>query len=221
MKAALLLPGYLDSPDYLHMRIFEKRLLELGYSVERLDSCNLWKTGDVKNYLVTNIIKQVKERINYYNTLHPEEIVLIGHSLGGFTSILAGSLLSEVTKIVALCPPCSIDGLAKKWESKPTRISKRDLPNDSSKYREFNVPLTFVKDASNYSAIEAVHKITKPLMIFIGMEDTSVTPKETEVLVTNAINPHVVRMQKMGHDFRKSEKECNIVMIEIEKFLGQ
>lgn len=31
MKVALLLPGYLDSPDYLHMQTFSKRLSELGY----------------------------------------------------------------------------------------------------------------------------------------------------------------------------------------------
>ena len=40
MKLALLLPGYLDSPDYLHMKIFEKGLKGLGYTTERLDP--LW-----------------------------------------------------------------------------------------------------------------------------------------------------------------------------------
>jgi hypothetical protein len=37
MKVALLLPGYLDSPDYLHMMTFENMLKELGFVVERLD----------------------------------------------------------------------------------------------------------------------------------------------------------------------------------------
>lgn len=219
MKLALLLPGYLDSPDYLHMKVFEKRLKELGYIVERLDPCHLWETGNVDNYSVTNYIKQIKERVEFYKEQDPEGVILVGHSLGGFTSILAGDLLPEVTKIIALCPPSSIERLGKKWEGKPFRVSKRDLPNDNLKYREFNVPLTFVKDAQKYSAIEAIHKIKKPLMIFIGMADTSVAPKETEILVSNAIDPHVIRMQKIGHDFRHSEKECNIVMAEIERFL--
>ena len=219
MKLAILLPGYLDSPDYSHMTVFEKRLKELGYVVERLDPCNLWKTGDVNNYSVTNYIKQIKDRIDYYRSQHPDEVVLIGHSLGGFTSILTGNLFPEVTKIVALCPPSSIENLGRKWENKPSRISKRDLPNDVSKYRDFDVPLTFVEDARKYSALDAVHEIKKPLMIFIGMADTLVGPRETEKLVSNAINPHVVRMEGMGHDFRHSEKECIIVMAEIEKFL--
>lgn len=221
MKVALLLPGYLDSPDYLHLVTFEKRLKELGYTVERLDPCNLWETGDVNNYSVTNYIKHIKDRIDHYKNQPTEEVVLIGHSLGGFTSILAGNLLPEVTKIVALCPPSSIERLGKKWEDKSFRISKRDLPNRGSKYREFNIPLTFVKDARKYSAIKAVCEIKKPLMILIGMADTSVAPKETEILISSAIDPHVVRMQEIGHDFRFSQEECNVVMTEIEKFLCQ
>lgn len=219
MKVALLLPGYLDSPDYLHLVTFEKKLKELGYNVERLDPCNLWSTGNVNNYSVTNYIKQVRDRIDFYKNQQPEEVLLLGHSLGGFTSILAGSLISEVTKIVALCPPTSIEGLAKKWDGKPSRISKRDLPDDGTKFRVFDIPLTFVEDARKYSAIEAVHNINKPLMIFIGMKDTSVPPTETEILVSNAVNPSVVRMKNIGHDFRHSQDESNKVMEEIEKFL--
>lgn len=33
MKIAVLLPGYLDSPDYLHMKFFDTRLTRLGYTV--------------------------------------------------------------------------------------------------------------------------------------------------------------------------------------------
>ncbi len=37
MKLALLLPGFLDSPDYLHLTTIEKGLQALGYTVVRLD----------------------------------------------------------------------------------------------------------------------------------------------------------------------------------------
>lgn len=219
MKVALLLPGYLDSPDYLHMKTFEKKLHEIGFVVERLDPCDLWKTGEVNNYTVSNYIKQIKSRTEYYKTQNSKEIVLIGHSLGAFVSILAGNMLPEITKIIALCSPVSIDALGRKWAGKPFRISNRDLPNDSSKYREFEIPLSFVEDAKKYSALNSVHEIKKPLMIFIAMADTSISPKETEMLVSNAMHPYVVRMQEIGHDFRHSLEECLLVFKEIESFL--
>lgn len=218
MKVALLLPGYLDSPDYLHLITFEKGLKELGYTVERLDACNLWKTGDVANYTISNFIKQIKKRVNFYKGQNLEEIVLIGHSNGAFTSIVAGARIPEVTKIVALCPPPDKEGSEHKWVN-GVRVSKRDLPNDSTKFREFAIPDTHIKDAIQYSAVEDVKKIHKPIMIFIALDDTVVKPEWTEEIVSNANNPYVVRQPNMGHDFRFSQKECDIVMGEIKKFL--
>jgi len=221
MKLALLLPGYLDSPDYLHMKTFEKRLSELGHTVERLDPCNLWQTGDVNNYSTTNFIKQIRERVEFYKNQNPEEVVLIGHSMGGFTAIIAGSRIKEVTRMVALCPPPDMYGTAEKWSDTGFRHSERDLPDNPTKFRSFDVPYSFAKDGLQYSAKDEVKKINKPLMIFIALDDEVVEPELTEQIVANANNPYVVRQPGMGHDFRFSQEECSIVMNEIEKFLNQ
>ena len=219
MKLALLLPGYLDSPDYLHLKTFDKRLSELGYTVERLDPCHLWETGDVNNYTITNFIKQIRERVESYKDQKPEEVILIGHSMGGFTSIIAGSRIEEVTKIVALCPPPDRYGSEKEWKGTGFRHSERDLPDDPTKFRSFDVPYSFAKDGLQYSAKDEVKKINKPLMIFIALDDEVVPPELTEQIVANANNPYVVRQPNMEHDFRHSQEECNIVMAGIEKFL--
>lgn len=221
MKLAILLPGYLDSPDYLHFRIFEKRLNVLGYRVIRLDPCGLWRTGDINNYTITNYLKDISEVINSHKNRNPEEIILIGHSLGGFVSIIAGSKFPEVTKIVALCPPASYEKYLSKWKGQEYRYSKRDLPENPQEFKKFQVPSTFVLDAQKYSAIDEISRINKPLMIFIGQEDTVVRPEVTEQLVTIANNPYVVREQGMGHSFRQSEDESNKVMDRIEKFLEE
>lgn len=154
MKVALLLPGYLDSPDYLHMKTFEKRLINLGYTVERLDPCHLWVTGNVRNYTITNIIQQIRESVASYKKHDPEEILLLGHSNGAFTAILAGSRILEVTKIIALCPPPDKKESAHKWGGKGDRTSKRDLPDNPTEFREFAIPFSHIEDALQYSAIK-------------------------------------------------------------------
>jgi len=218
MKLALLLPGYLDSPDYFHLITFEKRLKELGYTVERLDACNLWQTGDVNNYSITNFFKQIKDRIDFYKNQSPDEILLLGHSNGGFTAIVAGSKFPEVTKIIALCPPPDKTGSEIKWKN-GLRISKRDLPNNPNEFREFAIPVSYLKDAIQYSAVDEVKNINKPLMIFIGLDDKVVPPSETEEIVNAANSPYVVRLEGVGHDFRQSEEQTNRVADEIVKFL--
>lgn len=220
MKLALLLPGYLDSPNYLHMMVFDKRLKELGFTTERLDPCNLWKTGDVSHYSITNYIQQTKERIEHYKNQNPKEVILIGHSLGAFTAIIAGSRIKEVTKIVSLCPPPDRYGSETEWENhRGFRHSERDLPDNPKKTRAFDVPYSFAQDGLQYSVRDEVKNLHKSLMIFIALNDTVVSPEFTEEIVKNANNPYVIRQPNMGHDFRHSEKECNIVMAEIEKFL--
>jgi esterase/lipase len=219
MKVALLLPGYLDSPDYLHMMTFEKGLKKLGYTTERLDPCGLWKTGDIKNYTITNYIKQIEDRVDTYKKQNPSETVLIGHSMGGFVSIIAGSKISEVSKIVSLCSPPDRLGSAEDWEGKEYRHSKRDLPGETKKFKTFDVPQSFAEDGLQYSAVEEVKKMHKPLMIFIALEDTVCPPELTEKIVAHANSPYVVRQPGMGHDFRHSRKECDIVWRRIQYFL--
>ncbi len=219
MKLALLLPGFLDSPDYLHMLTFEKGLKKLGFTVERLDTCNLWKTSNVKDYTITNYIHQITERVNVYKNKDLDEVVLIGHSLGAFVAIIAGNRIRGVTKIVSLCSAADRIGSSLNWKGKKFRYSERDLPDNPKKSRVFNIPYTFAEDGMQYSAMEEVKKIHKPIMIFIALEDKSVPPEETEKIVSNANNPHVVRQPNMGHNFRHSQKECNIVMKHIERFL--
>lgn len=219
MKVALLLPGYLDSPDYLHLITFEKRLREMGYRVERLDPCDLWKTGDVSGYTITNTLKQIQHKVESYKNQSPEEILLLGHSNGAFIAIVAGARFPEITSVVALCPPPDKKESARKWGDKGTRVSKRDVPGSSKEIREFAIPFSHIEDALQYSAVEDAKNIHKPLMIFIALEDKVVPPSLTEKIVANANDPHVVRQPNMGHDFRHSQDECDTVMAEIEKFL--
>jgi len=219
MKLVILLPGYVDSPDYLHLKIFEKRLEGLGYKAERLDPCNLWKTGDVENYNATNYLKTIKDCLDLYKDQKPEEVVLIGHSFGGAIAMIAGEKFTEVDKVIALCPMTTFENWgAKRWES-DYRKSERDLPNDPTKFRSFDMPLTITDDTNKYSVEQAVKNLHKPLMIFIALNDDVIKPEDLEKLVESANKPYVVRQENMGHNFRFSETESNLVMDEIERFL--
>lgn len=219
MKLALLLPGFLDSPDYRHMLVIEKGLQELGYEVVRLDPCKLWETGETKDYSITNYIKQIKETIDSYGDQKFDDVLLVGHSVGGFVAIIAGEKFAEVTTIVALCPPAEFDNPPVKWKDNKVRISRRALPEDLSQTREFRVPISFAYDSFNYNAVEAVGRLTKPLMIFIALDDIIVPAEETEQLVQAAKNPYVIKLRGIEHDFRNSEEESEGVIDEIRRFL--
>lgn len=219
MKLAIILPGYLDSSDYLHIKIISKRFVQMGFVVETPDPCGLWKNDDMENYSVSNYLKQILTIIDSYKNKSPEEIILIGHSLGGLISIIAGNLRPEINKIVALCSPDDLANSQFKWVNKEPRLSKRDLPDNPEEFRIFKIPHTYIEDAQKYSVINEVQKLKQPLMILFGLQDEIVPLESLENLVSHANNPYVVRIPYMGHSIRKSEEDCNLVMEEIRKFL--
>ncbi len=218
MKLAILIPGYLDSPEYTHLITLDKELTKFGYSVKRLDICNLWSGGKIEDYTLSNALTQLSNTIQQSLSDKPEEIILVGHSMGGLLSIVAGDKFEEVTKVIAICPPPDTLGMAGKWVGE-IRKSKRDLPEDSSKFREFEVPINYLSDSLKYSAVDSVKTLKHPLMILICMSDTSVPPAESEKIVKLAKEPHVVRLEGIGHDFRHSIKDSNEVCNEVLKYL--
>ena len=219
MKLVLLLPGYLDSPNYFHFKFFTTRLEKLGYTVERPDFCRLWETGNTKNYNTTNFLKDIKYTIDSYKDKKPTEIVLIGHSFGGFMAIIAGNKFKEVTKVIGLCPAVYFAESNDNWDKTGNRYSTRDFPDDSEKIREFNVPFSFVQDREKYSVDKALEELNKPLMVMISMKDTTVLPEWIEKALKKSKNPYIIRMENMGHSFRRSEADTNLVTAEIEKYL--
>lgn len=189
----------------MHLKTFDIRLTEIGYKVERLDLGRLWSTGDATHYTVSEFIEQINEGVRFYVQQKPDEIILVGHSRGAFTAIIAGSMIKEIDRIVALCPPPDIKASVKKWVNHVSRTSKRDLPDNPTEYREFSIPYKYVEDSLNYSAVDEVKTLHKPIMILIAQDDTVVPPKLTEQIVDATNNPHVARQPSMGYDFRNSQ----------------
>jgi pimeloyl-ACP methyl ester carboxylesterase len=217
MKLALLLPGYIESPNYRHLVVIDNKLTALDYTVLRVDPCNLWSTVDANNYTTTNYVKQVETLINSYQEASPTEIILVGHSLGSLVALLVGSKSNVVTKIICLSPPSPLGQSDHKWVN-GFRVSKKDLPNNSSEFRIFSIPFSFVTDRNQYSVADSIKNNKKPLTIIIGDQDPSIV--EIEELVNKLHLPNFTKIKNMGHDFRQSEDLCNRVANKIEVFLN-
>lgn len=217
MKLALLLPGYIESPDYHHLVVIDQHLTRNGYQVIRVDACHLWETGDGHSYSTTDYINQVKEIVRSYLPQNPTEILLVGHSLGCLVSLVVGQEVPGVSKIVCLCPPSSLDKSDHKWVD-GFRVSQKDLPGDSQKFRQFSVPFSFTNDRKQYSIIDSLKSNQLPLQIIMGTLDPSTSELSPIIKVLNKVNFQVI--EAMGHDFRQSEDLCQSVAIKIVDFIS-
>jgi len=126
-----------------------------------------------------------------------------------------GKICPQVTKVICISPPVRLDKSDHKWID-GFRVSKKDLPDNSTKFRQFSVPFSFVDDRQQYSIVDTLNGFTKPFLIIIG-ENDSLLP-EVEDLVKNQNINNLIKIKNMGHDFRDSNDLCNQVAGEIEKF---
>ena len=218
MKLALILPGYIESPDYRHLVVIDNKLKGLGFTTVRVDACNLWQTNNGSNYSTTGYIKQVEDIISSYSSEDLTEVVLIGHSLGTLVAAYIASTNNKVTKIVCLSPPIALDRSDFKWVN-GVRTSKKDLPYNKNSFREFSVPISFVEDRKQYSLLNSLKDLTRPILIITGENDPSV--EEVRDTVKSLKIKKYIEIKGMGHDFRQSEELCRLVADEISKFLGK
>ncbi len=99
-KVALVLPGGLDTKDYVHMTSLVDFLANRGYLAVSFDMAGTWDSpGDISLYTTTNYIKAVHELIDYFGN---RPTILAGHSRGGKVAIHAGADNPAVNAIVAI-----------------------------------------------------------------------------------------------------------------------
>jgi pimeloyl-ACP methyl ester carboxylesterase len=217
MKLALLLPGYLESPDYRHLVVIDDSLTKLGYKVVRVDPCGLWQTRDTSYYLTTNYISQVAGIIKSYLEQKPEDIILVGHSLGCLVALQVSAEIPQVTKVVCLSPPSSLDKSDHKWVN-GYRTSKKDIPGNGEQFIEFTIPYSFTEDRKQYSMIASFEGCQKPILTIMGEDDPSIS--ELEPVLTKLNHLTFKKFANMGHDFRHSEEFCHQVADEIVNFVS-
>src|SRR3990167_8571891 len=99
-RVALVLPGRLDTKDYVHMTSHVDFLAKRGYHALSFDMPGTWESpGNIAEYTTTNYIKAVNELVDY---LGNKPTLLLGHSRGGSVAILAGAVNKDVVGIIPI-----------------------------------------------------------------------------------------------------------------------
>lgn len=205
-KVALVLPGFLDSKDYAHVRSHVKFLAERGYYAVGIDLPGTWKSsGTIKDFTITNSLEVLDEIINAFG----RPTLIAGHSNGGRLALHMAVRNPLVQAVVAIMSPLRMmrkdepTETMKLWIESGVRISMRDLPSDPEKAREYRVPITFLEDSQSYTLTDEIPKITVPKLFIAGMQDVIIAPEEVHEAFTLANEPKSYKQIEFGHNYRK------------------
>ena len=124
------------------------------------------------------------------SSLDPGRIALLGHSLGGGLAVIRAAADPDLRCVAALAPVNRADRFSPR--EKETWRAKGELPIVNTRTGEV-LPLGvgFLEDAearaAELDAVAAAARLSCPLLVVHGEEDTSVPPAEGRSLVESAI----------------------------------
>ena len=223
-KLAIVLPGRLESKDYVHIRSHVDTLATLGFHAVAFDPPGSWESpGTIEAYTVTNYLGAVNELIEHYGT---KPTILVGHSLGGSIATLAGASNPHVSTYIAMMSLVSGPGTTEdlEWKADGKLTFYRNLPPGdyhTDEQKRYDLPYSFFEDALTHDTKTALQTCHKLKLFILGKRDTqnaSSYPPEEYALIAE---PKQLVEIDSGHSYRYSPVLIDQVNALIQKFVLQ
>jgi pimeloyl-ACP methyl ester carboxylesterase len=222
-KLALVLPGLLDTKDYPHMITHVDFLAKQGYLAVTFDPPGTWEShGDIEIYTMSNYLKAVDELIQHFSS---KPTFVMGHSLGGSIAMLSAVKNTGIVAIAAIMSASSFvrdsnrEERIIKWRNDKIKVSYRNMPEDSTQRKQFDLPYSFSEDAQQYDVSQDLKTLQIPKLFIAGDQDTSVEPELVSQTYSLAAKPKILHIMKSDHNYRDHPELINEVNEYIQQVL--
>jgi pimeloyl-ACP methyl ester carboxylesterase len=218
-KIALVLPGRLDTKDYIHMISHINILSTLGFYAVSFDPPGSWESsGTLEDYSTTNYVQVVNEIIDQYD----RPTLLLGHSRGASVAMLA----SDNPNVKALVLAMATYGPAVEPSTGEIKgdyaVSFRDLPPGSehtAKKKEFHLPLKYFEDSKIYNPSAKLETFSGPKLIICGTKDAFFSPQEAKDKFDELKPPKEFLELDTEHDYRLHPEIIDEINQSIKEFV--
>ena len=195
-RIILFCPGL--GPGHASYMAEIETLARRGYKILTIDYTGC---GESKGEYMGSLNFPTRDVMELLNLLKLEqEIIIMGHSLGGFTALKVASLRKEITKVVVMSPII---------ETKPMilRASK-------SKFITYWIMRYERKVSKEYDKIDVPNYLgtTTDNILFIQSIDDPMVPYETSLKIAEeANNPHIKTIKMEGRKHNPNYTEAAVL----------
>ena len=215
---AFVMHGLGGFKEQLHIRVLTEVLAAQGYTVISFDTTHTFgeSDGDYADATVTNAYTDLEDVIAWAATQpwYQEPFLLTGQSMGGICTALYAEEHPE--KVAALAPIAPLVSgqrsydyqtkhdpeKLKKWQETGWDIRPSYSKPGVMKYLKWS----HMEDRMRYSLLPHAAKLTMPVLIVVGRDDTS-CPVEDQQLLFDALpsQKQLEIIEGMGHNPRSDE----------------
>lgn len=213
--------GFIGSKVGEH-RLFVKAaqyFTDKGYAVFRFDFSGCGESdGDYADVTVTKQLSEVQAVLNVVSKLpqvDANNIILVGHSLGGAVASLTAAKDRRVRKLILWSPVGQpYEDITEIIGAHAMEIAARHGVVD---YHGFYVSQTFLMDLKNHHPLEAICSYQEAALIIHAQEDEDI-PKEHAARYSVALQQRSIAQQVNTHYVKDADHTFSSYLFENELF---
>ncbi len=202
-RIAILMPGRLDTKDYINFTSHAEYLSQRGFLVIAIDPPGTWDSpGELTNYTTSSYLKATNELIDYFNN---RPTLLLGHSRGGATAMLA----SDNPAVKGLVLVNAAYGTTTPPEAGQVQNgmlpSSRDIPPGNVRTKEqicFDLPVGYFEDGEKHDPLAALSVFKGPKMLVHASQDEFTELSEVKEIYDSLPEPKMFMEVDCKHDYR-------------------
>ncbi len=229
---AVIEHGYGGFKEQKHILAMRDAFLENGFVTFNFDATNTFgeSDGDFEKAtlgLHTEDFEDVTEWIQEQNWF-TGPLAITGHSMGGYACARYAETFPE--KVSFCLPIAPVVSGQLSWDAlrefKPEEFNEwreKGMLEDESRSKPGAIkrkPWSHMEERLGHDLLPDAHKLTMPLFLFVGTEDTAIPPKHVRLLFDTIPegNKTLVVADGAPHTY-KTEKDISFLRNEIDKWL--
>jgi esterase/lipase len=196
-------------------------LAQKGYAVLRFDFSGLGaSTGDFSNCNFTTTIEDINAAIRYLTDHYTAPTVLIGHSLGGTSSLAVAVDNDSIKKVITIASPSQPSHVLHHFGHALTLL-EQNIPSSFEVAGEFyDINPQFVDDVRSWDMQVQLSQLNKPVLIFKVENDKLVSGKDADE-IQQWTQGETTLINLKNTDHLLTDKEVNMAAVQsIVDWLG-
>ena len=174
------------SKDITAAFVISKQLAHNGIAMLRFDFTGIGESsGDFAASSVSHNIDDVLSANRFLKEHYQEAELLIGHSLGGLTSLYASQQLNNLKGIVTLNAPYTTKQTLDRFDQPLEEVKDRGFGDLNVMGKKYKVNMSFLEDAKKYFDLTVTH-LPAPLLHLHAIND-DIIPFHHAAIIMNTI----------------------------------
>ena len=220
MPLLVVLHGLTGDMEETHIAAVAETANEEGFASLRVELYGHGKSGgQLKDHTMLIWLAEGMRVIEFASKLpFVTDLYLAGHSQGGLTAVLLGSLERDRIKaLIPLSPAVSLVEDAREGRLFEAVFDPDDLP-ETIQFEDYELSSEYVRAMRTLPVFEAASAYKKPVLIVHGTEDETIPFASAEALQKHYENARLVPVQGDTHCF---DRHLDAVVDAVRRFLRE